>query len=77
MDFKHDYKGFSIELNATQLGDGTYNGEYSYTDKARKTVGRDALAASDCDTEKEALAGALVNAKRRIDDSLAAGKAQA
>jgi hypothetical protein len=70
MCFQFDYKGFSIELSATQLGDGTYNGEYFYSDKEHKKVGRDALAASDCDTEKEAMAGALVTAKRRIDDSL-------
>jgi len=61
------YKGFKVEVNATQIPDGTYNGEYEFAAEDPKDSRRDALAAVDCDTHKDAIARASQVAREFID----------
>lgn len=61
------YKGYTVEVNATQIPDGTYNGQYAFVATDPKDSRRDALAAVDCDTHKEAINKASQVARDFID----------
>jgi hypothetical protein len=61
------YKGFTVDVNATQIPDGTYNGQYAFVAEDPKNSRRDALAAVDCESKKEALERAGEVARQFID----------